>query len=541
MRSARQRFWGTLTATLLAAACGALVAYLSARAIHLERAHENLKSSVDIVMMEVTNLDREAYVVLDAMNQSSSTACSDADIASMRKLLLQEELVMDAGRIHDGQIECAAQLNKSDIPPMQFTPRYTARDGAKYYRSMPEYKSGKDFMVVIQKGDAYAVLGGWNDSFLSRYWGASSMHFSVMVTYGANGESGVIVGPVPSTIDGVPHVDGQGQIGNYLYAARCSSRYWKCVIAYNSMDEVLSGYGTNLTVASGCGGMIGGALGLVVTLLYRRTRGMEQQLRRSIRRDKLVVLYQPIVEMASGRIVGAEALSRWTDEDGLSVSPEFFVKLAEQRGFVSEITKLVVRRSLNELGPILTRVKDFRLSLNVTATDLSDPVLLPMLEDERARTGVDARSLAIEVTESSTARHRLAAQTIRELRRLGYSIHIDDFGTGYSSLAYLQDLAVDAVKIDRAFTHAIGTGSVTELILRPMLEMVEALNLQVIVEGVEKHEQADYFVSKGKDVLAQGWYFGRPCSADELLRLLAGQAREAAEKPEAVGAPSRVV
>jgi sensor c-di-GMP phosphodiesterase-like protein len=114
-----------------------------------------------------------------------------------------------------------------------------------------------------------------------------------------------------------------------------------------------------------------------------------------------------------------------------------------------------------------------------------------------------------------------AIETIRGLRARGYSVHIDDFGTGYSSLSYLHDLSVDAIKIDKAFTQAIGTGSVIVGILPQILAMAEALKLQVTVEGIETDGQASYFESATQAVLAQGWLFGHPVPAADFPRLLA--------------------
>jgi sensor c-di-GMP phosphodiesterase-like protein len=143
-----------------------------------------------------------------------------------------------------------------------------------------------------------------------------------------------------------------------------------------------------------------------------------------------------------------------------------------------------------------------------------------LLEQSLEHAEVPAQSLAIEITESCTARIPGAMETIRGLRQKGYSVHIDDFGTGYSSLSYLHALAIDAIKIDRAFTQAIGTEAVTSSILPQILAMAKKLNLEVIVEGVETGEQAGYFAGGERPILAQGWYFGRPVSSEAFHRLL---------------------
>jgi sensor c-di-GMP phosphodiesterase-like protein len=144
-----------------------------------------------------------------------------------------------------------------------------------------------------------------------------------------------------------------------------------------------------------------------------------------------------------------------------------------------------------------------------------------MLVETLMRTKVPAKNLVIEITESSTANREVAMEAIRNLRRRGHRIHIDDFGTGYSSLSYLLYLAVDTIKIDKAFTRAIGTESVTVAILPQILAMAESLKLDVVVEGVETGRQADYFSASGQSVYGQGWLYGRPVTAEEFHGLLA--------------------
>jgi sensor c-di-GMP phosphodiesterase-like protein len=190
----------------------------------------------------------------------------------------------------------------------------------------------------------------------------------------------------------------------------------------------------------------------------------------------------------------------------------------------------VARQALRDFGDTLRARTDFRLSINASATDLADPRFLPMLDEAVKRACVLPKRLAIEITESSTANRAEAMETIRELRHRGHSIHIDDFGTGYSSLSYLLYLSVDTIKVDKAFTKAIGTGSVTVAILPQILAMAESLGLGVVAEGVETQQQADYFSGSGRQIDGQGWFFGHPVPAEELHRLLAEQW----SKPQAV-------
>ena len=186
----------------------------------------------------------------------------------------------------------------------------------------------------------------------------------------------------------------------------------------------------------------------------------------------------------------------------------------------------MLKRALKDLSEFLHELPAFRLSLNVTAADLGDPLFLRDLSERMHAAGIAPRHLAIEITEGSTARGTAAAETLLMLRDAGYSVHIDDFGTGYSSLSYLQDLAIDAIKIDRCFTQAVGTGAASMAVLPRVLAMADALHLLVIVEGIETETQARYFLSTGQPLFAQGWLFGHPMTAKDMRQRLR-QEREA--------------
>jgi sensor c-di-GMP phosphodiesterase-like protein len=260
---------------------------------------------------------------------------------------------------------------------------------------------------------------------------------------------------------------------------------------------------------------------MAVTFFFRRNKDLSQQLRRAIYRDKLQLVYQPIVVLSTRQIVGAEALARWTDEDGNSVEPDVFVKLAEENGFVGALTRSVVHRSLHDLAKTLQSRPGFRLSINVSGADLVDPEFLPMLAESLKEAKVKPESVVIEISEKSTSQSEMAMETIRILRRMGHSIHIDDFGTGYSNLDKLLYLFADTIKIDKAFTGVIGTESVAVAILPQILAMAKSLNLEVVVEGVETDRQANYFPTERTQIYGQGWLYGRPVSIEAFQGLLA--------------------
>jgi sensor c-di-GMP phosphodiesterase-like protein len=379
-------------------------------------------------------------------------------------------------------------------------------------------------VVGLQLGDSYVIIS----PYLETHRAALPMHYTSTAVYDPKWQLGRLIVGFPQATRELLTRNGHARLGDTLYATHCSTRYYNCVTDYVPVQDALWMNDGEYAWFTALGGLIGACFGFLGSFVYRRNRSMEQQLRRAIARDKLKVVYQPIVDLPTRRIVGAEALVRWTDEDAHAIGPAVFVKMAEDRGFAGEITRLVVRHALRDFAETLRRHPGFRLNINAAPADLADPALLPLLEHFLEKAAVPARRLAIEITEGSTVGYQVAMETILRLHQRGFGIDIDDFGTGYSSLSYLHELCIDTIKIDKAFTHAIGTEAVTVTVLPQILDMARALKLEVIVEGIETEQQAEYFAAYDQPLLAQGWLFGYPVPPAEFLRLLAEDEQKAA-------------
>jgi len=523
------RACAAVIAILLAALCGSAGGYLLGRVHTRNMAEARLAGNAAKLEGMLDSFLLESNSLLSTLNTSSYSPCSKAEIAWFRNLIYHSTYLRDAGRMRSGQFECSAEFGKENLPHASFKPNSTFWDGFKVYSNLPPYASGKWPVFLIQNGDSYVV----EDPGFERHWESIYKDYDIFIPSGPdhqwlrpNGRNSHIGGVIVSR-------DWQDKVGNTVYATRCSAGTHSCTVVYGSYSAALYADRVQLVLFAALGALSGVLLVLAYFFLYQHSRSMSPQLRRAIRRDKLSMVYQPIVDLATRRVVEAEALVRWTDEDGFAVRPDIFVRIAEERGFVGELTALVVRHALRDFGELLRGDPGFRLNINVTASDLVDPAFLPMLDRSLAKTGVSPRSLAIEVTESSTACRLAAIQTVHQLRSRGHSVQIDDFGTGYSSLAYLKDLAVDTIKIDKAFTQAIGTEAVIGHILPQILAMAESLDLMVIVEGIETEEQAGFFAGSERPLLGQGWLYGRPVPADVLKARLAVDTNTAADSMEA--------
>jgi sensor c-di-GMP phosphodiesterase-like protein len=504
------------------AALGVAGGYFLGRGLAIHAARVRLDEYANHIQAIRDAAAAEDRALLATLNGSSLPLCSSAALQFFRAEIYKSKYMKDAGIVQDGNVMCSAVLGRPKRPLALPQPDVARPDGSRLYRNPALFRMNNEPAIMVQLGDAFVVFDNEN----VREMESPSMHYTGTTLDGLGHSRGRVLGEVSGANTAILTTEGWARAGNTLYVTRCSPRYFRCMTAYISIPAAIRGARVEVTTSTILGGLIGACLAVLWTLILRISRSPARQLRRAIARDALHLVYQPIVDLARRRIVGAEALVRWTDEQGVAVNPDDFIKIAEKHGFVGDITRLVTRRVLREFAETLRGRSDFRISINVAAADLSDPQFLFMLDEALNRAGVQARSLVVEITESSTARHDLALETIRQLRQKGHAVHIDDFGTGYSSLSYLHSLSVDAIKIDRSFTQAIGTDAVTVGIVPQILSMAETLNLYVVVEGIETHAQAEYFAVAGRGALAQGWLFGRPMSPDAFEKLLAEETKK---------------
>ena len=256
--------------------------------------------------------------------------------------------------------------------------------------------------------------------------------------------------------------------------------------------------------------------------LQRLDADTESRLVQAIRQNELIVHYQPQIDFATGRCVGAEALLRWPASESANVSTATAIAIAEQGGLIAPLTIGVINMVLRDAVRMRREGVDLNLSINLSTRMLTDLEIPDIILQAIETWDIPPERLTFEITESvmiGDIERSLAI--LNRLRDLGVRLSIDDFGTGYSSLSYLRKFPIDQLKIDRSFVTDMTTNADDAAIVAAIVSLGRTLGLEVVAEGVETRRQACLLRDLGCNLL-QGYYFSRPVPADEIAALLRG-------------------
>lgn len=253
---------------------------------------------------------------------------------------------------------------------------------------------------------------------------------------------------------------------------------------------------------------------------------IERSMHYASRREEFVLHYQPMIEIATRRIVGAEALIRWKHPVRGLMGPGEFIPIAEQSGLIIPVGEWVLRSACDQMNRWLEAGNEsLRIAVNLSARQFQQPELAQVIEHVLSDTGLPPSALDIEITESTAMQNaNLTLATLNKLKEMGVRISIDDFGTGYSSLSYLKRFPIDTVKIDREFVRDLAEDNNDAAIVTAIISMAKALKLCVVAEGVETEEQMAFLQGQGCS-FAQGYLVGRPVAAENFEELLNEEVR----------------
>jgi diguanylate cyclase (GGDEF)-like protein len=252
---------------------------------------------------------------------------------------------------------------------------------------------------------------------------------------------------------------------------------------------------------------------------------LEADLAGALQGDQLFIVYQPMLELEYGRVMGAEALLRWRHPSEGVIAPDAFIPIAEANGSIIPIGRWVLRQACAQAVQWRERGHPLDVAVNVSARQLERTKFVDEVHDALSDSGLAADALTLEITETELMRDPdSTAQLLGELKALGVQIAVDDFGTGYSSLAYLRQFPVDSLKIDRTFITGLAFSSEARALAHTLIQLGKALGLTTLAEGVERREQVTELQREGCD-LVQGFLFARPLEPAALETFLEENSR----------------
>ena len=249
----------------------------------------------------------------------------------------------------------------------------------------------------------------------------------------------------------------------------------------------------------------------------RSRLSLKSELREAIQTGQLCLHYQPKINHQLNQVIGVEALVRWNHPQRGFLPPDQFIPLAEESGLIGPLDQWVLKTAIHQAAALREAGYPLTVAVNLSARSLHDTELPALIRDMLRHSGGDAGMLTLEITESAVMSNPSDSLVIlQELDRMGIAIAIDDFGTGYSSLAYLRQLPVDELKIDKSFVMSMEENDNDAVIVRSTIDLAHNLGLNVTAEGVENRDAWDTLTILGCDV-SQGYFMSKPLPADKLM------------------------
>lgn len=483
---------------------------LLAHIMRLQSDTRRLENHAARVLETAVNTAAESIDTLRHSLGLHTTPCSAEDLKELRVLAFRSTDIRDVGRIDGDQVLCTGAWGALPAP-LKLPPPTRVANSHRFWSEGPSIIDPRISTDMLAAGGVMLfVAPSWFDNVAH----LDSRVQAIVTTH----DRAEVLRATGADLD--QYRDDHRTAPYDLHTERvvdiCSDTYNLCVVALNRSAGIASLMPHAIVGLCLLGGLAGVGLNSLLGYSRRRRATLESQLTRALRGDGLHMEYQPLRRVSDQRLVGFEALARWTTEDGDRVTPDVFVRMAERIGLGRDLARQVVRKTFAELAPRLAGEAPLYVGINLTADDLIDRHFLTYLDTQASKHGVETHHVVVEITERSTATRDDLIRSIRQLRARGYQIYIDDFGTGYSSLDYLADLPLDAVKIDKLFTQAVGSDSVLAPIFEPICTMARALNLGIVAEGIETEEQLRHVVALAPHAVGQGWLLGRPMPVDRL-------------------------
>jgi sensor c-di-GMP phosphodiesterase-like protein len=509
MRRRRVVAWSIAAALVAASAAMAatlVASWLLAR--HNELA--SLSQFTQRVTIRAETTFAEVAATLKALNELQEAPCSKRHIESMRRASFDTPTVEEVGYFADGFLRCTS-WGEAQPGIARTKVDFTLRNGLQVTVALVPGVSRGRTVAGLHYGRYNALVDPRR--FVDVVTDRPEMQLAVMA---ADGQLlGSMNAPDPGLLRQILAAGSEYEDASRVaVVARHPSGL--VAVAIEPRSRLVDEWKKTQWVTLPLGGLLAAALVGLVALASRRQLSPLGQLAAAVRERRFIVYYQPLVELATGNCIGAEALVRMRDADGGLVRPDLFIPAAEESGLILPITDQVIEGVVADLRALLPGRPDLHIAINLSAADVVSGRALSIVTKALAGTGILPAQIWLEATERGFMNATAARLAVKQARDAGHVVAIDDFGTGYSSLSQLQSLALDVLKIDKAFVDTVGTEAVTSSITPHIIDMARSLGLRIVAEGVERENQAAYLRERGVDY-GQGWLYGKPMPAADFI------------------------
>ena len=467
--------------------------------------------------LRTENILVEARGMLDELNEMAVPPCSDAHLRAMDQAAVDKPHIVSIGYWRGANRQCGSGFSSA----VELKPPKADRI----------YDSG----VIAWWPSRHTEVAGVQ-LFLMRY-GRHDVAIDPRMLLNATPVEGRRLGlwveglpmatqppdstlPSPSTLPSGTNLERAD--GQLLSRFSLGTIFPVEIVVSEPIERFWSRHWARLSAAAAIALAVAAGWVYAVMRYSRRRLSLANELREALARGRVRARYQPVIDLRTGRCVGAEALARWTRDSGEPMAPDTFIPVAERAGLVSDITLAVLDTTLHDLGDLLRERTDLHVNLNLAREDLESTDFSRRLAARLDAAGVSPSRIQLEITERLLVDSEQARTVVDDLRQRGHEVAIDDFGSGYSSLSYLQSFALDTLKLDKTFIHAAQRGAVADNVIRHVIDMGHSMALTIIAEGVETAEQATWLREHGVE-LAQGFLFSHSLSGRRFRAFLRAQ------------------
>ena len=462
------------------------------------------------VLIRADRVIEQGKTALQQLNKLQTSPCSHEHLLEMRRLAFSLRYVQEVMYV-EGQTPICSSLEQVSDTATYPSPMRVTHDGYSAWLTQQNDLGMNRFMVVMGK-DHYMVVIDPASLIDVIPFGSWPINAALV------GEDSDVVfassNPLaPSVWKQLQHQNLNSlQHDGSMYVVKDVPELRYAVVAWASLDPLKESWHQQLLFWLPFGALISMVAAAFILRVLRRLQSPRYRLQDAINARELVVYYQPIVALDTGKITGAEALARWPQPDGSMLSPNIFIPLAEQTGLTTRLTRLIIEKVFEDMGEWLRHYPDQHISINLSPADLFCGQLPSLLSRLLNQWQINPQQIALELTERGFADPKISAPAVASLRRSGHPVYIDDFGTGYSSLSYLQDLDVDTLKIDKSFVDALEYKNVTPHII----EMAKSLKMAMVAEGIETEGQLEWLRRHGVQY-GQGWLYSKALPKVEFI------------------------